>query len=80
MGRSSPLSRETSPRRAPSFTWISLFRQAVTIEFIIAMPTGNLRAGKDVLVDCTGRVVRCSPVGNRQELAVIIDEYRFLRS
>jgi hypothetical protein len=50
------------------------------IEFIIAMPAGNLSAGKDVLVDCTGRVVRCSPIGNRQELAVIIDEYRFLRS
>lgn len=51
-----------------------------TIEFIMAMPAGNIRAGKDVLVNCTGRVVRCSPVGNRQELAVIIDEYRFLRS
>ena len=51
-----------------------------TIEFIIAMPTGNFRGGKDVLVDCTGRVVRCSPIGYRQELAVIIDEYRFLRS
>ena len=50
------------------------------IEFIIAMPTGNLGSGKDVLVDCTGRVVRCSPIGRRQELAVIIDEYRFLRS
>jgi hypothetical protein len=50
------------------------------IEFIIAMPAGDIRAGKDVLVDCTGRVVRCSPIGNRQELAVIIDEYRFLRS
>ncbi len=51
-----------------------------TIEFVMAMPAGNFRTGKDVLVNCTGRVVRCSPVGNRQELAVIIDEYRFLRS
>lgn len=51
-----------------------------TIEFIMAMPAGNFRTGKDVLVNCTGRVVRCSPIGNRQELAVIIDEYRFLRS
>jgi len=51
-----------------------------TIEFIMAMPAGNFRTGKDVLVNCTGRVVRCSPIGKRQELAVIIDEYRFLRS
>jgi hypothetical protein len=50
------------------------------IEFVMAMPAGNFRSGKDVLVNCTGRVVRCSPEGNRQELAVIIDEYRFLRS
>ena len=51
-----------------------------TIEFNMVIPAGNFRTGKDVLVNCTGRVVRCSPVGNRQELAVIIDEYRFLRS
>ena len=50
------------------------------IEFIMALPAGNFRTGKDVLVNCTGRVVRCSPIGNRQELAVIIDEYHFLRS
>ncbi len=50
------------------------------IEFVMAMPAGNFRSGKDVLVNCTGRVVRCSPEGNRHELAVIIDEYRFLRS
>lgn len=51
-----------------------------TIEFTVAMPMGNFHSGKDVLVNCTGRVVRCSPEGDRQELAVIIDEYHFLRS
>jgi hypothetical protein len=50
-----------------------------SIEFIIIMPAENFRTGKDVLVNCAGRVIRCLPEGNRQELAVVIDEYRFLR-
>jgi len=49
------------------------------IQFTIAMPGARLCLPKDMLVDCTGRVVRCSPVGNRHELAAMIDEYRFLR-
>ena len=48
------------------------------IQFTIAMPGARLCLPKDMLVDCTGRVVRCSPVGNRHELAAMIDEYRFL--
>ncbi len=49
------------------------------IQFTIAMPGARLCLPKDMLVDCTGRVVRCSPVGDRHELAAMIDEYRFLR-
>lgn len=51
-----------------------------SIEFVISMPAENFHSGKDVLVNCTGRVVRCSPKGKHHELGVVIDEYRFLRS
>jgi hypothetical protein len=49
------------------------------IQFTIAMPGSRLCLPKDMLVDCTGRVVRCSPMGSRHELAAMIDEYRFQR-
>ena len=49
------------------------------IDFTISMPGRVLRAQNDVLVDCTGRVVRCSPVGDGYDVAAIIDEYRFQR-
>lgn len=50
-----------------------------SIQFTICMPKTNLRLQKDVLVDCTGRVVGCSPVDHGVDLAAIIDEYRFRR-
>jgi hypothetical protein len=50
-----------------------------TIEFTIAMPADVLGAPKDVLVNCIGRVVRCSADGGRRAVAAVIDEYRFER-
>ncbi len=50
-----------------------------TIEFTIAMPAAIIGASKDVLVNCVGRVVRCSPHGDRCQVAVVIDEYQFIR-
>jgi hypothetical protein len=50
-----------------------------TIEFTIAMPGKILGLAKDVLVNCVGRVVRCSPEGDGRALAAVIDEYRFER-
>ena len=47
------------------------------IRFQLRMPGPILGVQHDVLVDCTGRVVRCS-IGQRQHLAAAtIDEYRF---
>jgi hypothetical protein len=50
-----------------------------TIQFTICMPKADLHLAKDVLVDCTGRVVGCSPVDHGHDLAAIIDEYCFRR-
>jgi PilZ domain-containing protein len=47
-----------------------------TIQFSIRMPARALGAERDVQVQCTGRVVRCTPVGNRNAVGAIIDEYR----
>ncbi len=50
-----------------------------TIEFTISMPAAIVGTEKDVLVNCVGRVVRCSPHGDRNQVAAVIDEYKFLR-
>jgi hypothetical protein len=50
------------------------------IEFTIAMPAAVLGAEKDVLVNCIGRVVRCSADAAGRTVAAVIDEYRFERS
>jgi hypothetical protein len=50
-----------------------------TITFRIAMPASILGTPSDVLVNCAGRVVRCSNEGNRKAIAAMIDEYRFER-
>ena len=47
-----------------------------TIQFSISMPAKALGAERDVRVQCTGRVVRCTPMGNRNAVGAIIDEYR----
>lgn len=50
------------------------------IEFTISMPAAIIGASKDVLVNCTGRVVRCSPESDdRCAVAAVIDEYKFER-
>ena len=50
-----------------------------TIRFSICMPAKALGSDSDVQVECTGRVVRCSPEGEHVAVGVIIDEYRISR-
>jgi hypothetical protein len=50
-----------------------------TIQFSISMPAQTMGAEKDVMVDCVGRVVRCTPAGNKIAVGAIIDEYRINR-
>ncbi len=50
-----------------------------TIHFSIVMPAQTMGAEHDVQVECTGRVVRCSPAGEKVAVAAIIDEYRITR-
>lgn len=50
------------------------------IEFSISMPAGVLGTATDVIVKCTGRVVRCSKQGDKTAVAAVIDEYRFDRA
>jgi PilZ domain len=47
------------------------------IRFSLRMPGSALGAPKDVLVHCTGRVVRCSLSQHQYFAASTIDEYRF---
>ncbi len=50
-----------------------------TIHFSIAMPADVLGTPQDVVVNCVGRVIRCSDEGGRRSVAAVIDEYRFER-
>jgi PilZ domain len=50
-----------------------------TIRFSISMPGPALGADHDVLVECRGRVVRSTPVGDRVAVGAIIDEYHISR-
>ncbi len=50
-----------------------------TIHFSIVMPAQTMGADQDVQVECTGRVVRCTPAGDKVAVAAIIDEYRITR-
>jgi len=47
------------------------------IDFSIRMPGSYLGAPSDVLVRCSGRVVRCSLSQGQYQAAATIDEYRF---
>lgn len=47
------------------------------VAFTIRMPGEVLGSAGDVLVECEGRVVRCSEEGSGRMVAVAIDEYRF---
>jgi hypothetical protein len=48
------------------------------IAFSLRMPGSIIGTMHDVLVDCTGRVVRCSKSQAQTEVAATIDEYRFV--
>jgi PilZ domain len=50
-----------------------------TIQFSICMPARTLGAEHDVQMECTGRVVRCTPVGDQVAVGAIIDEYHISR-
>jgi hypothetical protein len=47
------------------------------IDFSIRMPGNYLGSPGDVLVRCSGRVVRCSLSQGQYQAAATIDEYRF---
>ncbi len=49
------------------------------IEFTISLPARVVAACEDVVVKCVGRVVRCSPNGERRSVAAVIDDYQFVR-
>jgi hypothetical protein len=48
------------------------------IQYSLRMPGHVLGATHDVLVHCTGRVVRCSLSQSQHLAAATIDEYRFV--
>jgi PilZ domain len=50
------------------------------IDFTISMPASVLGTATDVVVKCTGRVVRCSKHGDKTAVAAVIDEYHFDRA
>jgi len=49
------------------------------IRFGIALPAGVLGTNTDVLVNCTGRVVRSLDEKGNKSVAAVIDEYSFER-
>lgn len=48
------------------------------IQFSLRMPGTVLGTPRDVLVDCRGRVVRCSMSQSQSYVAATIDEYQFV--
>lgn len=48
------------------------------IRFALRMPGSVLGTTHDILVDCQGRVVRCSKSQTQTQVAATIDEYRFV--
>lgn len=48
------------------------------IRFSLRMPGTVLGTPHDVLVDCRGRVVRCSKSHAQSQVAATIDDYRFV--
>ena len=49
------------------------------IRFRIVLPAVVVGADTDVLVNCTGRVVRCGEENGKRAVAAVIDEYNFER-
>ena len=50
-----------------------------SVEFAIEMPIELSGATHQVLVECSGRVVRCTEEAAGSSVAVVIDEYHFKR-
>ncbi|MFP5235180.1 MAG: PilZ domain-containing protein [Acidobacteriota bacterium] len=48
------------------------------IDFSLRMPGAVLGTPHDVLVNCRGRVVRCSMSQSQSQVAATIDDYRFV--
>jgi|SRR5665213_3112014 len=48
------------------------------IHFSLRMPSKVLGTPHDVLVDCRGRVVRCSMSPSQSQVAATIDDYQFV--
>jgi hypothetical protein len=53
-------------------------RVGETISFSLRMPGAILGTPHDILVDCRGRVVRCSKSQAQSHVAATIDEYQFV--
>lgn len=60
------------------FEMRSPLRVGLSISFSLRMPGAVLGTPHDVLVDCRGRVVRCSKSQSQSHVAATIDEYRFV--
>jgi hypothetical protein len=56
----------------------ALFPVGETISFSMQMPGTTFGTPKDVLVECRGRVVRCSISNSLPRVAATIDDYRFV--
>jgi hypothetical protein len=54
------------------------FSVGESIVFFMRMPGTILGTPKDVLVECRGRVVRCSISNSLPRVAATIDDYRFV--
>jgi|SRR5579883_3544119 len=62
------------------FTMEQGLEVGASIAFKMNMPGGVLGSASDVVVNCTGRVVRCSNERDRVDVAAVIEEYSFDRS
>jgi hypothetical protein len=60
------------------FEMAAPLRVGESIAFSLRMPGDVLGTPHDVLVDCRGRVVRCSQSHSQSHIAATIDEYRFV--
>lgn len=49
-----------------------------SIRFSLRMPGAILGIHRDILVECRGRVVRCSMSYTQPQVAATIDDYRFV--
>lgn len=60
------------------FEMAGVLRVGESIAFSMRMPRNVLGTPHDVLVNCRGRVVRCSKSHAQSHIAATIDEYRFV--